>query len=47
MGTVTMNVAEAVATAKRGKADFRADKTGNVHCGVGKVGEPPLVRETQ
>ena len=38
MGTVTSNVAEAVKQAKRGRADFRADKTGVVHVGIGKVG---------
>ena len=39
MGTVTSNVAEAVKQAKRGRADFRADKTGVVHVGIGKVSD--------
>lgn len=35
-GTVTDNLAYAVKEAKRGKLDFRVDKTGCVHAGVGK-----------
>jgi len=36
-GTVTENVAYAVAEAKRGKIDFRVDKLGCIHVGVGKI----------
>lgn len=36
LGTVTMNVAEAVAAEKRGKLDFRNDKTGILHGVIGK-----------
>jgi large subunit ribosomal protein L1 len=37
-GTVTLNVADAVSEVKKGKIAFRADKTGIVHCSVGRVG---------
>ncbi len=36
-GTVTQNVAEAVKNAKGGQVNFRTDKKGNIHAGVGKV----------
>jgi large subunit ribosomal protein L1 len=36
VGTVTMNVGEAVTAEKKGKLDFRVDKAGIVHAGVGK-----------
>ena len=36
-GTVTDNVSHAVKEAKRGKIDFRMDKLGCVHAGVGKI----------
>ncbi|HPI40069.1 MAG TPA: 50S ribosomal protein L1 [Pseudobdellovibrionaceae bacterium] len=36
IGTVTMNVADAVTSEKKGKLDFRIDKAGIVHAGVGK-----------
>lgn len=36
IGTVTMNVGEAVSAEKKGKLDFRIDKAGIVHAGVGK-----------
>ncbi|MCF8215796.1 MAG: 50S ribosomal protein L1 [Chlorobium sp.] len=36
-GTVTMDVAKAVAEVKAGKIEFRVDKAGNVHAPVGKV----------
>ena len=36
IGTVTMNVGEAVAAEKKGKLDFRVDKAGIVHASVGK-----------
>jgi len=37
VGTVTMDVAEAVKAAKGGQVQFRADKGGVVHAGVGKA----------
>lgn len=36
-GTVTENVTHAIAEAKRGKIDFRMDKFGCIHVGVGKL----------
>jgi large subunit ribosomal protein L1 len=36
-GTVTMDVAKAVSEAKGGKVNFRVDKKGNIHAGIGKV----------
>lgn len=37
LGTVTPNVAEAVKSAKAGSIEFRAEKAGIVHAGIGKV----------
>ena len=37
LGTVTADVAEAVKAAKGGQVEFRAEKAGIVHAGVGKV----------
>ncbi len=36
-GTVTMDVAKAVTEVKAGKIDFKVDKTGIVHAGIGRV----------
>lgn len=36
LGTVTPNVAEAVKSAKSGSIEFRAEKAGVVHAGIGK-----------
>ena len=36
-GTVTMDVASAVKEVKAGKIDFKVDKTGIIHTGIGKV----------
>ncbi|EFW5251219.1 50S ribosomal protein L1 [Campylobacter upsaliensis] len=37
IGTVTMDVAQAVHNAKSGQVNFRVDKQGNIHAGLGKV----------
>jgi len=37
VGTVTMNVAAAVADAKSGQVRYRTDKNGIIHCTVGKA----------
>ncbi len=45
-GTVRTDVAEAVREAKAGKVDFRIDRAGIVHCGIGKVSfEPDALTE--
>lgn len=36
-GTVTMDVAKAVTEVKAGKIDFKVDKTGIIHAGIGKA----------
>ncbi len=36
-GTVTMDVTQAVKNAKGGQVNFRVDKKGNMHAGIGKV----------
>ena len=36
-GTVTMDIAQAVNNAKSGQVNFRVDKQGNIHAGLGKV----------
>ena len=37
LGTVTNNVADAVATAKAGQIKYRAEKKGIIHAGIGKM----------
>ena len=36
-GTVVMNLAQAVEEIKKGKIEFKLDKTGNIHAPVGKA----------
>jgi large subunit ribosomal protein L1 len=36
-GTVTMDVGKAVTDSKGGKIDFKVDKAGIIHAGIGKV----------
>jgi large subunit ribosomal protein L1 len=46
LGTVTANVAQAVQAAKAGQVQFRVEKAGLVHAGVGKASfAPDLLRE--
>ncbi len=37
LGTVTMNVAEAVKAAKSGQVEYRVEKAGIIHSGIGKA----------
>ena len=37
IGTVTMEIGKAVIAIKAGKIDFKVDKTGIIHAGIGKV----------
>ncbi|MDT7934989.1 MAG: 50S ribosomal protein L1 [Sphingomonadaceae bacterium] len=41
LGTVTMNVAAAVEAAKGGQVEFRVEKAGIVHAGIGKASFAP------
>jgi large subunit ribosomal protein L1 len=46
LGTVTMDVGEAVRNAKAGQVRYRTDKNGIVHGGIGKVGfEAAAIKE--
>ena len=36
-GTVTMDIGKAVTDSKGGKIDFKVDKAGIIHAGIGKV----------
>ena len=40
LGTVTMNVAQAVKDAKSGQVEFRVEKAGIIHAGIGKASFP-------
>ena len=40
-GTVTMDVAKAIAETKAGKVEYRLDKTNIVHCPIGKASFGP------
>jgi len=40
-GTVTQDTAKAVKEVKAGRVEFKVDKAGNVHVGVGKASFPP------
>jgi large subunit ribosomal protein L1 len=40
-GTVTFDVATAVRETKAGKVEYRVDKTGVIHVGIGKISFPP------
>ena len=40
LGTVTMNVGEAVKAAKGGQVEYRVEKAGIIHSGIGKVSFP-------
>lgn len=40
-GTVTMEVGKAVKEVKMGKIDFKVDKFGIIHCGIGKASFAP------
>ena len=46
VGTVTPNVAEAVQNAKAGQVRYRTDKTGIIHCPIGKVTFSPADLKT-
>ncbi len=41
VGTVTMNIGEAVAAEKKGKLDFRVDKAGIIHASIGRKSMGP------
>ena len=41
LGTVTMDVKGAIQAAKAGQVEFRAEKAGIVHAGIGKASFPP------
>jgi large subunit ribosomal protein L1 len=46
LGTVTPNIGQAVSAAKAGQVQFRVEKSGIVHAGVGKASfEPERIAE--
>ncbi len=45
VGTVTMNVGQAVKDAKGGQIEFRTEKTGIIHAGIGKASFTPAAIE--
>ena len=46
LGTVTMDVKGAVGAAKGGQVEFRAEKAGIIHAGIGKASfDPNLLAE--
>jgi large subunit ribosomal protein L1 len=49
LGTVTMDVKGAVTAAKAGQVEFRAEKAGIVHAGIGKAsfGEDKLLQNAR
>lgn len=49
LGTVTPNVADAIKSAKAGSIEFRAEKAGIVHAGIGKINftEQQLIENTR
>ena len=49
LGTVTPNVADAIKSAKAGSIEFRAEKGGIVHAGIGKISftEAQLIENTR
>jgi len=49
LGTVTPNVADAVQAAKAGQVEFRVEKAGIVHAGIGKIsfGEDQLLANAE
>jgi large subunit ribosomal protein L1 len=42
LGTVTPNIAEAVKAAKSGQVEFRVEKAGIIHAGIGKASFPQV-----